>query len=308
MKRFLIIVTIVISATPVGAFGMEKSISDMRFFLPEEVDGWRPSQKDGIFDRNNLYDHINGGAELYLSYGFKKAVNRNYVRPEQPDIVVDLFDMGTSQNAYGVFSHSMETIETTYGQGSQYSEGLLLFWKDRYYVSIMSYPETPESKRALLGLGRKIEAGIKGEGPLPAILDLLPQDSLIRESIRYFRHYAWLNSHYFIAENNILQINDNTDGILAKYRDGEKRFLLLLVEYKNSQDARAAHDNFVKHYLPELTQNKTVRIEDGTWTSCRLKENLIIIILSAPEKNKALHLMEDVENKRLRKQGGQHGR
>ena len=286
---------------------MEKGISDLTLLLPEEVDGWRASQKDGIFNPDNLYDYINGGAELYLSFGFKKVINRTYERQKQPDIVVDLFDMGTSVNAYGVFSHSMETFETAYGQGSQYTEGLLLFWKDRYYVSIMSYPETPESKKTLLKLGRKIEKAIKGKGPLPDILDLLPQDYLIRESVRYFRHYAWLNSHYFIADSNILQINDSTEGLLAKYKDGEKSFLLLLVEYKNSQDAQAAHDNFVKHYLPGLTQRKAMRIEDGTWTSCQLKENLIIIVLNAPEENKALHLMEKVENKILQKQGGEHG-
>jgi hypothetical protein len=201
----------------------------------------------------------------------------------------------------------METVETTYGQGSQYSDGLLLFWKDRYYLSIMSYPETPESKKALLTLGEKIETAIKGAGPLPDILDLLPQDFLILESIRYFRHYAWLNSHYFIADTNILKINDSTDGVLAKYRDGEKKFLLLLLEYKNSQDARAAHDSFVKHYLPELTQKKTVRIEDGTWTACQLQENLIIIVVNAPKENTALHLIEDAQNKHLKKKGGSHG-
>ena len=146
---------------------MEKDVSNPALPLPDEVDGWKASQKDGIYDQESLYDYINGGAELYLSYDFKKCINRTYLRPEQPDIVVDLFDMGTSQNAYGVFSHSMETVDAAYGQGSQYSEGLLLFWKDRYYVSIMSYPETPESKKALLSLGKEIEAAIRGEGPCP---------------------------------------------------------------------------------------------------------------------------------------------
>jgi hypothetical protein len=307
MKYLFIIITLAVGITISGAFGMEKGITDLILLLPEEVDGWKASQKDGLYGRDNLYDYINGGAELYLSFGFKRVINRTYERPKQPDIVVDLFDMGTSKNAYGVFSHSMETVETTYGQGSQYSEGLLLFWKDRYYLSVMSYPETPESQKALFILGEKIETAIKGEGPLPDILDLLPQDFLIPESIRYFRHYAWLNSHYFIADTNILQINDSTDGVLAKYRADEKKFLLLLVEYKNSNDARAAHDSFVKHYLPELTQKKTVRIEDGTWTACQLQEDLIIIVLNAPEENKARHLIEYVKNKRLQKQGGNHG-
>ena len=273
---------------------MEKGVSNPALPLPDEVDGWKASQKDGIYGQDNLYDYINGGAELYLSYGFNKVINRTYLRPEQPDIVVDLFDMGTSQNAYG--------------QGSQYSEGLLLFWKDRYYISIMSYPETAESKKALLTLGKEIEAAIRGEGPLPDVLNLLPQESLIRESVRYFRHYAWLNSHYFIADSNILNINDSTDALLAKYRDGESKILLLLLEYKNAQEAQTAHDNFVKHYLPELTQKQVVRIEDGTWTSCQLQENLVIIVLNATKEGKALQLMKEVDTKRLQQQGGKHGR
>ena len=303
MKRVVFLVTIIIATTFSGAFSMEKGVSNPTLPLPDEVDGWKASQKDGIYGQDNLYDYINGGAELYLSYGFNKVINRTYLRPEQPDIVVDLFDMGTSQNAYGVFSHSMETLDDSYGQGSQYSEGLLLFWKDRYYVSIMSYPETAESKKALLALGRKIETAIRGDGPLPDILTLLPQAFLIQESVRYFRHYAWLNSHYFIADSNILNINESTEAVLAKYRDGEKTFLLLLVNYENAQAAQSAHGNFVKQYLPELTQKKVVRIEDGTWTSCQLKGNLVVIVLNAPEEVKALHLMKEVNTKRLQQQG-----
>ena len=308
MKFVNFFVTIAIVTTFSGAFGMEQGVSHPAFLLPDQVDGWKASRKDGTYGRDNLYDYINGGAELYLSYGFKKCINRTYLLPEQPDIVVDLFDMGTSQNAYGVFSHSMETVEDAYGQGSQYSEGLLLFWKDRYYVSIMSYPETTESKNALLTLGKGIETAIRGEGPLPEVLNLLPQASLIRESVRYFRHYAWLNSHYFIADSNILNINDSTDALLAKYRDGEIKILLLLVEYGKAQEAQAAHDNFVKQYLPELTRKKAVRIEDGTWTSCQQQENLVIIVLNAPEEGKALQLMQAVDTKRLQQQGGKHGR
>lgn len=308
MKYIIFLVTIAIVTTFSGAFSMEQGVSNPALLLPDQVDGWKSSQKDGIYGRDNLYDYINGGAELYLSYGFKKCTNRTYLRPEQPDIVVDLFDMGASQNAYGVFSHSMETVEDVYGQGSQYSEGLLLFWKDRYYVSIMSYPETTESKNALLTLGKEIETAIRGEGPLPDVLNLLPQESLIRESVRYFRHYAWLNSHYFIADSNILNINDSTDALLAKYRDGESKILLLLLEYKNAQEAQTAHDKFVKHYLPELTRKQVVRIEDGTWTSCQLQESLVIIVLNATEEGKALQLMKEVDTKRLQQQGGKHGR
>jgi hypothetical protein len=280
-----------------GAFSMGEARLDLALLLPGAVKDWKVVAKDQIYNRDNLYDYIDGGAELYLSYGFKKVINRTYARPGQPDMVADLFDMETSQNAYGVFTHARETVDDTFGQGSQYAEGLLLFWKDRYYVSILTIPETIESKKAIFDLARKIETAIAKEGPLPDILNLLPKQSLVEESIRYFRHYVWLNSHYFVADQNILHINENTDALLAKYGEGKKRYLLLLVKYRKDKDAKRAYSDFVKYYLPELSKGPAVQIEDGTWTACQLAGDLLIIVFNAPLRNKALQMIEAVQKK-----------
>ena len=113
--------------------------------LPDRIEGWAIHEEDKVYGRDNLYDYIDGGAELYLSYAFQKVINRIYTAPDQPDILVDIFDMGSSRNAYGVFSHAREVEDSTFGQGSQHTSGLLLFWKDRYYISIMAIPETEAS-------------------------------------------------------------------------------------------------------------------------------------------------------------------
>jgi hypothetical protein len=288
--------------TLLGGSSMGKVTSDLALLLPDTIHGWKVTQKDALYSKDTLYDYIDGGAELYLSYGFKRVINRTYVKPQQPDMVVDIFDMDTSQNAYGVFSHSMETVETTFGQGSQYSEGLLLFWKGHYYISIMAHPETAESKKALFDLGKKIDRAIGEEGPLPAILNLLPQRALIRESIRSFHHHAWLNSHYFVADQNILHIDDTTDALLAKYGEAKNRSLLLLIQYKDVKAAQSAYTNFVKQYLPELSQKKSVHIEDGTWTACQLQGNLLIAVFNAPKEDEAVLLIHEVE-KRLTQKG-----
>ena len=276
---------------------MGKVKTDFALLLPDTVQGWKVTAKDQIYNRDNLYDYIDGGAELYLTYGFKKVINRIYVKSGQPDMVVDIFDMGNSQNAYGVFSHAREEEDTTFGQGSQYAAGLLLFWKDRYYISVLTFPETVKSKKAIFDLARKIETSITKEGPLPGILTLLPQQALVKESIRYFHHYAWLNSYYFVADRNILHIDEDTEALLAKYGEKKKRYLLLLVKYENDKDARYAYDDFAKYYLPELSKEPVVKIEDGTWTACRLEKKLLIIVFNAPVKDKALHLIEEVQKK-----------
>jgi hypothetical protein len=288
-----------------GGLSMGKGTSDLALFLPDTLQGWKVTGEDARYSRDTLYDYIDGGAELYLSYGFKGVINRTYVKPNQPDMVVDIFDMDTSQNAYGVFSHSMETVETTFGQGSQASEGLVLFWKGQYCISIMAYPETPESKKALFDLAKKIDGAIAEEGPLPALLNLLPQRALVKESIRSFHHHTWLNSHYFVADRNILFIDHTTDALLAKYGEGKNRSLLLLVQYTDDKAAQRAYTNFMKQYLPELSQKKSVQIEDGTWTACHLAGKLLIAVFNAPKEDGAVLLIKRVE-KRLAQKGEDH--
>ncbi|MEW5814096.1 MAG: DUF6599 family protein [Spirochaetota bacterium] len=268
-------------------------------WLPEEADGWKPAAGDEYYNRKNLYDYINGGAELYLSYGFNQLVSRIYSKPDQPDIIVDLFDMGTSENAYGVFSYSVETTDQSLGQGCQQTEGALLFWKDRYLVSILAWPETKESKEAVFKLAKIIEAGIPDEGPLPEILSFLPREALKEESIRYFRHHVWLNSHYFISDENILHIDETTNALLAKYGGRYNRSILLLVQYQNEKEARSGYVDFAQYYLPELKDSDTLQIEDGTWNACRLNGNLLAIVFNAQDEHAALTLLEEVQKRRI---------
>ena len=145
-----------------GVFLVGATMGDTRVgpeaSLPEKTNGWTSlPDYHKVYDRETLYDYIDGGAELYLSYGFRRLTSRRYVREGEPDIVVDLFDMGDSHNAFGVFSHSREVVESRFGQGSQYTEGLLLFWKGRYYVSVLASPETEASRGAAFDLARRIE-------------------------------------------------------------------------------------------------------------------------------------------------------
>jgi hypothetical protein len=281
---------------------------ELSSLLPSAVSGWKAVGKDAIYNRSTLFDYIDGGAELYLSYGFKDAINRRYTSEGKSDIVVDIFDMATAPNAFGVFSQSMETVDKHFGQGSQISKGLLIFWKDRFYVSIVAHPETDESKKAIHTLAALIDKTIEKEGPLPAILSLLPEKSLVKESIRYFRHHAWLNAHYFIADHNLLHINDTTEAVLAKHGEKNKRSLLLLVSYPDEQSAQLAYRDFVKSYLPNVSGTVPVKIEDGTWTAFRLSGNLFIAVFNAAQSVDALHLLDAVEKKKPLQKEAENGK
>ena len=261
---------------------MSETVSEFNKILPETIDGWKKAGPPGLYTPETLSTYIDGGAELYLSYNFKTALSLNYKDAAKNEIAVDIFDMGTSYDAFGVFAHSRETIETGFGQGSEYAAGLLIFWKDRYYVSILAYPETAAKKDVVFKLGRVIAGAIQGEGPLPPVLSLLPAENLLPESVHYFHHYIWLNSFYFVSNENVLNIGSDTPAALAKYRQAGSTFFLLLVRYPDAVRAEAAAVQFRQKVIGGAEEWMRA-LQEGRWTGIQCRGDLISAVFNAPD-------------------------
>jgi hypothetical protein len=263
---------------------MASPLEKLFSILPAELEGWKKVGPPETYTKSTLYDYIDGGAELYISYNFQSLLAARYKGRGEDEIVIDLFDMEDSYNAFGVFSHGRESEDGLVGQGSEYNSGLLTFWKDRYYVSIMAYPESEQKKRMVLDLGRRLAGAVPDEGSLPPVLALLPQANLIPESVRYFHHYIWLNSYFFISNENILGIDDQTQAVLAKYRQGETAFHLLIALYPDGLKAGQAQERFLRQYLPGAREG-IAETAAAKWTGCRLQGNVLSIVFNAPSKD-----------------------
>ena len=271
---------------------MSQPITDLVKLLPETIDEWNVSEQKLIDSHDALYDYIDGGAELYISYNFRSVISNTYSSEGQPDVMVEVFDMDVSKNAYGVFSHTRYKEEEEYGQGSQYVIGALFFWKDKYYVSLMTPEETTGSKALIFRLGEWIDNAIKETGQKPGILKRLPADGLDSNSIIYFHHYIWLNSFYYISSDNILNIDDSTNAVLAKYGTRDKRYYLLVVEYPSEKEASSAFDKFTEYYFPEAETSGIKQLEDKTWFGCRLEKNIFAAVFNAHEKPAVQNLLK----------------
>ncbi|MCX6374676.1 MAG: hypothetical protein NTU88_01320, partial [Armatimonadetes bacterium] len=138
-----------------------------RDLVPREMLGWKTDGKDGLYDRNTLFQYIDGGAEVYLAYDFRQEFARRFVKPGQPAITVDVFDMGSSEDAYGIFTFERESGNVGIGQDSEYAAGFLRFWKVQYFVSILADKETPSTRKAVMALGKAIASRIKSAGERP---------------------------------------------------------------------------------------------------------------------------------------------
>ena len=64
--------------------------------------GWKPAGKARIYAAKNLYGYINGGAELFLEFGFTGLTVQRYGRGEEK-LSLDLYEMVSADAALAVY-------------------------------------------------------------------------------------------------------------------------------------------------------------------------------------------------------------
>ncbi|MDR2848553.1 MAG: hypothetical protein LBV39_05550 [Bacteroidales bacterium] len=264
--------------------------------LPATIQSYRLAERLD-YTPDNLYEYINGAAEMYLSYGLAGMKGCKYAADNMPEIAVEIYEMTESRNAYGVYAQSREKDEYVYGQGSFSYPEATLFWKDRYFIIISTLKATPESKDAIRLLAETIDKAIPANGKIPGIVGLLPVEGLTPGGTLYFHHYIWLNAYFFIADFNILNIDEKTDAILAKYGSAAQRSYLLLVEYPDEAATTAAYHQFMQRYAPEAGNGRCVQVEDKSWFVGWHNGNRFGAIFNSPSQNETEQLFQAVISK-----------
>ena len=263
--------------------------------LPEHIEGWRAEPGDRFFDDETIFDYINGAGEVYRAYNMLKCLSRRYINPHGPPIVLDIFYMGSSEDAFGVFTHDQDGETIQIGQGGLYRHGWLRFWKDRFFVSIYSEEETTAAQRFVKELGKAVTSLIMAQGSKPGILRLLPLEGLQPRSVRYLHNHVVLNYHFYLSNENILNLGPHTDAALAEYQRGEELARLLLVLYTNERESTKAYTRFLMHYLPEAdVKGEVVLLENGKWSGATVKGRLLAAIFDAHGRGLAKELLREI--------------
>ena len=276
---------------------------EMKKLLPLEIGSYKADGKDEFYDRNTTFRYMDGAAELYRSFAFKLLLVRRYLRANAPAIIVELFEMGSSEDAFGVFSFETEGEDVRVGQGSDYGGGLLRFWKGKFFVNVYAEQETPSTKQDVLEIAKGIARSLGQEGQKPKLIHYLPQEGLSERSIRYFHLYQSLNYHYFVSHQNILRLGEKTNAVLGSYllpQTNEKTFLLL-IQYPTKKLAGEALQSFVKAYLPESTTAKAIQTENRKWAAAQSHQVYVIIVFDAPLKERSEELIQATRTKLERK-------
>jgi hypothetical protein len=269
--------------------------------LAREYSGWEMTEEDRIYQRENIFEYMDGAGEIYLAFDFKYLFVREYKRGEEFPIVVEIYLMSSSPDAYGIFAQDTDGEQVKVGEEAIYALGLLRFWKGNIFCRILAAQNTREAKSVVMKMGHIIAESIQRESKRPDILRYLPLTGLKTKSIRYFHKLVSLNSHYYLSDTNLLQLGEKVEAVLASYQNDDQKALLLLIQYPEAGLAKTAYLDFVHLYYkkePELHQDILLqKLEDGKCLSAKNADDFNIFIFEASDQDICLWLTSTIETR-----------
>ncbi len=221
----------------------------------DAVPGWEPVDSAQVFDRENLYDLVNGQADSYFVYGFERVHVQTYESAAGGQVRVEIWQMDTAANAYGLYTMLRSGEPVSVGNSGDADPGRRVdFWQDQAFVRVFSL--APEDAATLEAFAVHVSGTLPSGGQRPALIEHLPQEGCVKGSEVYFHEETSIQDRLWLGGQNILSLGPETDGVLAQYLIGDVTAWLLLIEYPGEAAARAALEALTAHSLDSLAVAK----------------------------------------------------
>jgi len=151
-----------------------------------EIPGWQLAAEPVAYPPDKLWEVINGAAEQYLAYGVQELLTCD-LAADDIQVTVNLYDMGSPLNAYGIYGTERSSHEDTVQNSTAVSlappyQALLL--KDRYYVKVEAYQGKLTKDNSILLLSA-LASRLPGSTDIPREIQQLPSQGLIEGSATY---------------------------------------------------------------------------------------------------------------------------
>ncbi|NLF09708.1 MAG: hypothetical protein GX594_17260 [Pirellulaceae bacterium] len=214
---------------------------------------WNKLDKQRVFTAGDLYGHINGGAEIFLEFGFEQLTVQHYapIRPvdgdrARPDLKIEIYRMTDPTAATGIYlmNCGKESRDAGFAERHNVNRHQLLFMRNRYYVLIGNSTGDESLRPVMIEFARYIAAKLPDDRPVDFSRQL-PQNGLQKSSLRLIRGQYGLQSIFTLGKGNVLQLGRNITAVFGDYRNAEDDagHSLIVADYPTEEAARNAFHN-----------------------------------------------------------------
>jgi len=223
----------------------ENNNSDLLSFCPvkSEIEDWQPDGEPELFNGDDLYLVINGGAEIYHEYGFKNAIFQTYSNLGGNSINLEIYEMESNAAAFGMYSFKtgQEGISLNFGYQGLLESYYINFWKGNYLITLTSMQTDTSCIEKLKLLAIAIDKKIKTTSIVPSLISCLPEKHLQKNDITYLKGHLSLFNQDIFGPHNIFGLKE---GVIGKYKD----YSIIIIEYQNDSES-IKWFKFAKNYF-----------------------------------------------------------
>lgn len=197
-----------------------------------EAGAWIPSAPAEVYERDGLFGYIDGGAELFLQYGFGRLDLGRYKTSAtdlKKEITCEIYRMAAPLEAFGIFSVKREGSEGTSAAlpaPNIFDAGQASFVRGPYYVNILgsetSAPEMEAFARAVAGRLPSAKAD-----PFPPVARL-PREGKRPGTERFIKGELAAQAESDLLSDPLWKFAAGTTAVSARY--GEPPSKLVLIE------------------------------------------------------------------------------
>jgi len=239
-RTALTLITLTVLVTGV-AIAQKPAAGDAALLPLDGFSGaWKKNGPMRVFTSEDLYGHINGGAEAFLELGFEQLTVQKY-RDGANELTVDLYRMTDPTAARGIYLArcGKETPVPGLRERHTSSRHQILLQRGRYYLVLSNTAGGAANAPALAKAAQAMVVRMPADAQVPA-LGLLRQPGLVPGSARLIRGPVGLQALYTLGDGDILQLGGRVTAVAGDYKDASGSSTLLLVDYPTPAAAAAA--------------------------------------------------------------------
>ncbi|MFC2156651.1 DUF6599 family protein [Acidobacteriota bacterium] len=214
--------------------------------LPK-VKAWALSEDIETYKPESLFEYINGAAEIYLAYEFKELLVAQFkMDGSEANISVEIYDMGTTENAFGIYGAERYPENNFIPTGIQgyIEDEALNFLADRYYVKLLCFDCGDKAAGVLNEFSRDIVRKVGGVKVFPELLSLFPKEGLIANSEKF-------------SLRNFMGYSFFSNGFIANYSLDEMEFDCFAIRTSSGQEAEEILKKFLERKKEQPVSKET---------------------------------------------------
>lgn len=234
------------------------------------------------FNKNSLWGYINGGADLYLEYGFDELKIYSFDYNDER-IKVEIYKMQDNESAFGIFSinhYNCLNIKplTQLFCSNNYN---VQFAKGNYYISIINETGDKDAYDYCIDLAKKIITQIKNEDfSFPELFNK-KEVLQISDRIRLFKGLLGLQN-INLSFSELLKFDSKVSGYFTDLNTDDGIISLLFIKFNNQNDL----SNFLNKNDIKPNEEKTVLLEEeNLYMYNKILGNLELILLISDNIN-----------------------